>query len=240
MNAIKTEKAPALGRRFLNSSLSVESGINCVYVFLVKLLRGYAEGFTEALVVDDLALAQEADDVADVGVVAEAEDVVIGNAGLLLGGHVLGQVCYDVALDADAGSAPGRAGGGSGVDAGGVVNEIGVVTSLFYLLGRHAPRQLVDDGSNHLKMSQFLGAYIVAKIAHLKNAVNTVFLHYTPHIRYTQVTDWDKLLIGCLRMFIMRLFFTDFSKVCSLASRSHHLLTGFCYNFIVHSEVMHK
>lgn len=86
MNAIKAEKAPALGRRFLNSSLFVESGINCVYVFLVKLLRGYAEGFTEALVVDDLALAQEADDVADVGVVAEAEDVVIGNAGLLLGG----------------------------------------------------------------------------------------------------------------------------------------------------------
>jgi len=38
---------------------------------------------------------------------------------------------------------------------------------------------------------------------------------------------------------VMRLFFTDFSNVYSLASRSHHLLTRFWYNFIVHTEVMH-
>ena len=40
--------------------------------------------FTEALEVDDLALAKEADRVGDVVVVAEAQDVVVGLARLLL------------------------------------------------------------------------------------------------------------------------------------------------------------
>ena len=138
----------------------IEGGIDGVHVLQVELLGGDAQGLAEALVVDDLPLAQEADDVADVGVVAQAQDVVVGDAGLLLGGHILGEVGENVALDADACGIPGCAGGGSGVDAGRVVHEVGLVSGLFDLLGRHVARELVDDCADHLKVSQLLGTDI--------------------------------------------------------------------------------
>lgn len=138
----------------------IEGGIDGVHVLLVELLGGDAQGLAEALVVDDLPLAQEADDVADVGVVAQAQDVVVGDAGLLLGGHILGEVGENVALDSNACGIPGRAGGGGGVDAGRVVHEVGLVSGLFDLLGRHVARELVDDRADHLKVSQLLSADI--------------------------------------------------------------------------------
>ena len=50
-------------------------------------------------VVDDLPLAQEAYDIAYVGVIAEAKNVVIGHTGLLLRGHILREVGNHVAFD---------------------------------------------------------------------------------------------------------------------------------------------
>ena len=50
---------------------------------------------------DDLAGAQELNGVVHVRVVAEAQDVVIGQAGLLLGGQILCQVGDHVAGDGD-------------------------------------------------------------------------------------------------------------------------------------------
>ena len=49
-----------------------------------SLLRKASQGFSEALEVDYLALAEELYGVVDVGVVGEAQDVVVGDAGLLL------------------------------------------------------------------------------------------------------------------------------------------------------------
>ena len=47
---------------------------------------------SKALVMDDLPLAQEDDRVADIGIVNQAQDVVVGGAGLLLGREILRQV----------------------------------------------------------------------------------------------------------------------------------------------------
>ena len=47
----------------------------------------------------DLPGPQELDDVVDVRVVGQAQDVVIGDPGLLLGGQVLRQVGDQVALE---------------------------------------------------------------------------------------------------------------------------------------------
>ncbi len=43
-----------------------------------------SEGFRKSLVVYDLSCAEEFDGFADIGIVCEAEDVVVGKAGLLL------------------------------------------------------------------------------------------------------------------------------------------------------------
>ena len=59
-------------------------GVISVIVFLIELLLGAPEGFAEALKMHDLALTEEADDVIDVGIVREAEDIIIGDARLLL------------------------------------------------------------------------------------------------------------------------------------------------------------
>ena len=45
---------------------------------------GDAEGVAEPLVMHDLPLAEELDGLADVGVIAEAEDIVVGHPRLLL------------------------------------------------------------------------------------------------------------------------------------------------------------
>ena len=48
------------------------------------MILGDAEGIAEPLVMDDLPLSEELDGLADVGVVAEAEDVVVGDSCFLL------------------------------------------------------------------------------------------------------------------------------------------------------------
>ena len=145
---------------------AVEGRIGEVDVLLVHLLLGQTHRLAEALEVDDLPLPEEADDVIDVGVVAEPEDVVIGDSGLLFCGHIFAEVTDHVALDADAGGIPREAGGGSGVDAGGVIHKIrGKGRTAADLLVGEIPGELVDDGADHLQVPQLLGAYRGTKMA---------------------------------------------------------------------------
>ena len=116
--------------------------------------------FTEALEVHDLARPQELDDVVDVGIVGKAQDVIVGHARLLLGGEVLGEVGDGIARDLHRRRRPRIAGGELREHAGRVVNEIGIEAGLFDLIYREVPRELVDDGADHLKMPQLLGADI--------------------------------------------------------------------------------
>ena len=106
----------------------------------------------------DLPGPQELDDVVDVRVVGQAQDVVIGDPGLLLGGQVLRQVGDQVALDGHGRRVPRGAGGGGGIHPGGVIHKIRLVSRLLDLLRRHVPGQLVDDGADDLQVSQLLGA----------------------------------------------------------------------------------
>ena len=112
----------------------------------------------EALEVIDLALAEVFDGVADVGIVDEAQDIVVGDACLLFGGEVLVQVCEGGSLDGEIRGGEGDACGGDGVDACGMVDEIGVESRLFDLLGREVFGQLVEDGGDHFHVCELLGA----------------------------------------------------------------------------------
>ena len=62
---------------------AIESGVGEVDVLGVHLLLTQPQALAEALEVDDLPLPQEADDVVHVRVVAEPQDIVVGEAGLL-------------------------------------------------------------------------------------------------------------------------------------------------------------
>ena len=62
----------------------VERGIKGVEVLLVELILRDAQAFAEALVMDDFALPQELDGLADIGIVDQPQDVVVGRARLLL------------------------------------------------------------------------------------------------------------------------------------------------------------
>ena len=67
---------------------------------------------------NNLPLPQEPDNVVDVRVVAQAQNVVIGEPRLLLGSQVLRQVGDDVSGGLDGAGGPGEARGGGGIDAG--------------------------------------------------------------------------------------------------------------------------
>ena len=104
----------------------------------------------------DLARPQELDDVVDVGIVGKAQDVIVGHARLLLGGEVLGEVGDGIARDLHRRRRPRIAGGELREHAGRVVDEIGIEAGLLDLIYREVPRELMDDGADHLKMSQLL------------------------------------------------------------------------------------
>ena len=90
----------------------------------------------------DLPGPQELDDIVDVRVVGQAQDVVVGNPGLLLGGQVLRQVGDQVALDGHGRRVPRGAGGGGGIHPGGVIHKIRLVSRLFDLLKYEDKREV--------------------------------------------------------------------------------------------------
>lgn len=125
--------------------------------------------FAEALEVDDLPLPQEADDIVHIRVVRQAQNVIVGEAGLLLGGQVLSQVGDGVAGGLDGAGGPWEAGGGGGIDAGGVVHKVGGESGVCPdLLVGEVPGQLVDDSRHHFHMAQLLGAYRGAEMYRFK------------------------------------------------------------------------
>lgn len=112
--------------------------------------------FAEPLEVYDLPFAQKPDSVTDVWVIAQAQDIVVGYASFLLRRQVLGKICDHIPSHLHGGGAPGRAGGGGGVDAGGVVHKIGVKACCADLLVSQVPGQLMDDSADHLQMPQLV------------------------------------------------------------------------------------
>ena len=76
--------------------------------------------------------------------------------GCRLCGQILCQVGDGVALDLHTCGGPGEAGGGGGVYAGAVVDEVGGKGGVLDLGVGQLPGQLVDDGPDHFQVSQLL------------------------------------------------------------------------------------
>ena len=93
----------------------------------------------------DLAFAQEFDGIADVGIVGQAKDVVVGGASLLLCGEVLVEVGEEVPLDSHVLHIEGNARCGNGVDSRGMVHKIVGKGSALDLLGGEVSCELIED-----------------------------------------------------------------------------------------------
>ena len=59
-------------------------GIECVEILLIELLLRSAKDIAESLEVHYLTLTKKLDNVADVGIVGETENVIVGDSRLLL------------------------------------------------------------------------------------------------------------------------------------------------------------
>lgn len=81
---------------------------------------------TEPLEVYNLPLAQKTYSISDIWVVAEAEDVVIGNTSFLFCCKILRQIGDGIAGRLHSARAPGGAGGSSGVNSCGMVHKVGI------------------------------------------------------------------------------------------------------------------
>lgn len=68
----------------IGQTLHVELGVVGVVVACVQIFLNIAQGVTEALEVNDLALTQELDRVANIGVVDQAQQVIVSCARFLL------------------------------------------------------------------------------------------------------------------------------------------------------------
>ena len=65
-------------------TLQIDGRVHAVYIALVQLPPQQLNGLTEPLEMDHLPFPEELDDVVDIGIIAEPENVVIGDPRLLL------------------------------------------------------------------------------------------------------------------------------------------------------------
>ncbi len=68
----------------IRSQAFVKGGIDRVKVFGIQIVLRNTQGIGEALVMNNLSFPQKFDGIPYVGVVGEAENVVVGGASLLL------------------------------------------------------------------------------------------------------------------------------------------------------------
>lgn len=64
--------------------LDIESRVHEVDILLIQFFTQQLHGFAEALEVNDLPFPQEFNDIINVRIIGQTQDIVIGDAGLLL------------------------------------------------------------------------------------------------------------------------------------------------------------
>ena len=145
-------------------ALQIERGIHAVNILLVQLLPEELDAFSKALEVDYLPFPQELDYIVYVWVIGKPQNIVVGYPCFLLCGQVLRQVCHGIPFYSHHTGAEQRTGGGVGIYANGMVNEIRSKSGVQYLGIFQVSCQLVHNGADHFQMSQFLSTYIRVKL----------------------------------------------------------------------------
>lgn len=134
------------------AAAAVERRVAAVEILGIQVVLHLPQCFAETLEVHDFPLPQELDRVADIGVIAQPENVVVGAPCLLLCRHILGQVGDRIPLGLEIGSRERYAGGTLGIQSEGVVYEVRVESGFLDLFRCQPVSQLVQDRGNHLDM----------------------------------------------------------------------------------------
>ena len=87
-----------LSMAVFSSAMLIKGGIAGVEVFGIELFLRETSDFAETLKMDDFPFPQIADRVDYIGVIGEAEDIVIGCAGFLFRCHIFCQIGKCIAL----------------------------------------------------------------------------------------------------------------------------------------------
>jgi len=184
----------SLGSSFLLTAPDIECGVECVVVFTVEMILRDAERFTEALEVDNFALSQEFDRVADVRVIDQAEQVIIGLARLLLCRKVFEQVCQRIAGGLDHCRSPRNTARRLRVYARGVVNKVYVKPALFDFFHAQVAGELVQNRAHHLEVCEFFGAYLVkSQVPKSKNVVISGLSGYSVMSLYLKSKEFGQI-----------------------------------------------
>ena len=139
----------------------VKFRVEGVEVFAVKSVGGNAQGITESLVMHDLSFAEILDGIAHVGVVDQAQNVVVGDPRLLLSCKVFVQIGNEIPLDTDIFHIGGNAGGRSGINTCGVIHKVLIHPCGTDLFRRKPLGQLIENGADHFQMRQLFRAHLM-------------------------------------------------------------------------------
>lgn len=143
-------------KRYRSARALVDLRIKCIEVFAVLGLKCLAQSFAKTLEVHNLTLAQETDWVGDLRFLDEAQDIVIGQACLLFGGHILIQIGDGVTGGLEGLCREWLAARGHRPDGKCVVDVVFIETGRFDLLRSKVFGELTDDGGNDLEVAEFI------------------------------------------------------------------------------------
>ncbi len=137
---------------------AVETGVEGIEILGIQMILCNAQGFSEALVVDDLAGTQELDGFADIRLLNQTQDIVVGGTGFLLRSHIFVQIGDDIPLYLELTGIEGHAARRLGPDTDGMIHVVIGETAFFDLLHGKVTGQLVNDGGDYLEMPEFFGS----------------------------------------------------------------------------------
>lgn len=135
--------------------LLIKRRVVCVEIFAICMILRNTEGIAESLEMCDLSLTEEFDGIADIGIVYETEDVIIGYTSLLFGCEVFVQIGKYITLDSDIGRGKGCSCGRLRINACGMIDKIGVKARFFDFLGGQVSGELIKDRRNHFHVGKF-------------------------------------------------------------------------------------
>ncbi len=135
---------------------AVKTGVKGIEVLGIQVVLCDTEGFSEALVMDDFAGTQEFYGFADIRILDQTQDIVIGGAGFLLRSHILVQIRDDISLYLELTGIKGNTARCLRPDADSMIHVIVGEPAFLNLFHGEVTGQLVDDGGYHFQMPQFI------------------------------------------------------------------------------------